>query len=374
MNERYNDMTNFDTRFIKPLSRIAAIVSATVILSGCSGNTVSNKGLLAVDDDADTSATAFTNDVMLGMTPVKDQGASSLCWAYAMLATIETEHIMRGDSVNLSPTYVARMFMKEQVDKCYTSHGRNRITTRGIMPQLIRIIQTYGLLPYDSYHTSSNINVAARKLQTAVRAQAARSNGIPTARAEAERVLDAAINPLPGHVYMFSMEYTPLEFAHSVCMPDEYIGFTSVQDEPYDKRVILPSNDNFNNDSFVNVPLNRMLQIMEKSVMNGHPVCWEGDTSESGFSFAKGIADVPLSDRMATQQKRQRGIDSFRTTDDHCMSIVGIAHDKKGRKFFVCKNSWGTENPFGGLVYMSFDYARMKTLAIMVNAIAINQN
>ena len=35
-------------------------------------------------------------------TPVKQQGNSSLCWAYSMLATIESEHIMKGDSINLS--------------------------------------------------------------------------------------------------------------------------------------------------------------------------------------------------------------------------------------------------------------------------------
>ena len=45
----------------------------------------------------------FTNELLLPMTPVKDQGKSELCWAYAMLATIETEHLVRGDSVNLSP-------------------------------------------------------------------------------------------------------------------------------------------------------------------------------------------------------------------------------------------------------------------------------
>ena len=45
----------------------------------------------------------YTNDLLLPMTPVKNQGKSELCWAYAMLATIETEHLVRGDSVNLSP-------------------------------------------------------------------------------------------------------------------------------------------------------------------------------------------------------------------------------------------------------------------------------
>ena len=50
----------------------------------------------------------FTNELLLPMTPVKNQGKSELCWAYAMLATIETEHLLRGDSVNLSPQYLGR--------------------------------------------------------------------------------------------------------------------------------------------------------------------------------------------------------------------------------------------------------------------------
>ena len=48
----------------------------------------------------------FTNELLLPMTPVKNQGESELCWAYAMLATIETEHLLRGDSVNLSGSWI----------------------------------------------------------------------------------------------------------------------------------------------------------------------------------------------------------------------------------------------------------------------------
>lgn len=188
----------------------------------------------------------FTDEVRLSYTPVKNQGKSSLCWAYAMLATIETEHIMRGDSVNLSPAYVARMFMNEQVDACYLNRGKTHITTRGTMPQLIRLIQTYGLMPYDSYNTDANINVTARKMQNMIRVAAAKRNGINYVRKSANNILDNGINPLPLHVYMYSMEYTPLEFAHSVCMPDEYQAITSFTHMPMNKKVVLEVPDNFN--------------------------------------------------------------------------------------------------------------------------------
>lgn len=49
-----------------------------------------------------TAKPPLTTEVLIKTTPVKDQGRSQLCWAYAMLATIESEHLMMGDSVNLS--------------------------------------------------------------------------------------------------------------------------------------------------------------------------------------------------------------------------------------------------------------------------------
>lgn len=340
---------------------ILLFVSAIMAFAGCTEPSNTKKQVRK----------PFVDEVRLSYTPVKNQGRSSLCWAYAMLATIETEHIMRGDSVNLSPAYVARMFLKEQVDACYLSKGKRTITTRGMMPQLVRLIQTYGLMPYDSYHTDANINATARKLRGSIYAAASNGAGIRHTRDMTDDILDNTVSPLPRHVYMYSMEYTPLEFAHSVCMPDEYQAITSFTHLSMHKKVVLEVPDNYDKERFINIPLDQMMGIIEKSLRSGHPVCWEGDMSEEGFSFANGIADVREGKRMASQQARQKEFEALRTTDDHCMAIIGIAHDGKGRKYFICKNSWGTDNPYGGLMYMSFDYARLKTVAIMVNSIAL---
>ena len=43
----------------------------------------------------------LTVETLSRMTPVKQQGGTQLCWAYAMLAAIETEHFREGDSLNL---------------------------------------------------------------------------------------------------------------------------------------------------------------------------------------------------------------------------------------------------------------------------------
>ena len=88
----------------------------------------------------------FTIDLRLPTTPVKDQGSSSLCWVYGMLATLETEHIMRGDSVNLSPDYVARMYLSEQANRRRLLPNKvvqkeAGITTRGMCTMALDLIQ-----------------------------------------------------------------------------------------------------------------------------------------------------------------------------------------------------------------------------------------
>lgn len=104
---------------------------------------------------------------LISTTPVKDQGNSELCWAYGMLATIESEHIMKGDSVNLSIAYIARMMLEEQALEYYFAQGKKNISLRGTAPMLIQYIDKYGAQPYDSYEDPKHVNykVLCRKVQ-----------------------------------------------------------------------------------------------------------------------------------------------------------------------------------------------------------------
>lgn len=118
----------------------------------------------------------FYRDVILPTTPMKNQGSSSLCWAYAMLATIETEHLVQGDSVNLSVDYVARAYLREQAENRFmkgfpfNGDSDDHLSTRGMAPMLIDLIQTYGLAHYDAYHRGdqADMSVITRKLQKCV--------------------------------------------------------------------------------------------------------------------------------------------------------------------------------------------------------------
>lgn len=210
----------------------------------------------------------YVHDVLLPMTPIKDQGQSQLCWAYAMLATIETEHILRGDSVNLSAVYVGRML--------------KRNNQRAMGQTALNILQHDGVVGYDVLPDD-----ATKELST------------------------------PKWVFMLGARYTPKEFAHSVCAPDEYLSLTCWPDSPYYKKVEVPVPDNWEHNRLLNIPLDTLKAHVDRALKHRHPVCWES-----------------------------RG---------HAMSIVGLAHDSQKQRYYVMKNSWGTDQPHGGLVYMPVD-------------------
>ena len=225
--------------------------------------------------------TDLTTDLVLPMTPVKNQGKSELCWAYAMLATIETEHLLRGDSVNLSAVYVGRM-LKEVRGKAEEAGGKRGDTRwqRAMCQTLLNVIQRYGIVPYDVL-----------------------PDGAP------------ADLPTPRWVFMLGVQYTPLEFAHSVCAPDEYLSLTCQPDSPYYRAVEVPVPDNWEHNRLLNVPLDTLKHRVSRALANRHPVCWESKA--------------------------------------HAMAIMGKAHDKRGRRYFIMKNSWGTSAKSDGMVYMS---------------------
>ena len=48
------------------------------------------------------------------------------------------------------------------------------------------------------------------------------------------------------------------------------------------------------------------------------------------------------------------------------MALIGLAHDAEGRRYYIAKNSWGTHNRYGGFMFLSADYVRLKTICIVL--------
>lgn len=252
-------------------------------------------GLLLAGCQRNRPQHTFTNELLLPMTPVKDQGKSELCWAYAMLATIETEHLRRGDSVNLSPVYIGRMLKNYQL-----SIVNGQLSQRAMGQTALNLMERYGVVGYDV---------------------------LPDDATDAVKT--------PKNVFLLGARYTPLEFAHSVCAPGEYIGLTNVPDSPYYRKVVVPIPDNWERNRLLNVPLDTLRRHVDRALRHGHPVCWESAA--------------------------------------HAMSIVGMARDENLRAYYVMKNSWGTQQPYGGLVYMSVRKAWRDVVAVYMTRDAYSE-
>jgi len=308
---------------------------------------------------------------LVSTTPVKDQAGSELCWAYGMLATIESEHIMRGDSVNLSVAYVARMMLQEKALEYYFSQGRKKIDMRGMASMLIHYIDKYGAQPYDSYEDPKNVNykVLCRKVEKLCDGAITKKEGIEKLKESLDMLFDQELGYMPAKlVHMLGAEYTPLEFAHSVCYPEEYVALTSFSHHPYREYFALETPDNTMHDQFLNLPIDEMMLHIEKAVEHGHPVCWEGDISEPGFTNPKdNYVDLQPVELPVTQASRQKAFEQLRTTDDHVMEIIGTFVVGGNHRYYVCRNSWGKDWGNQGMVYLSADYIRLKTIAVFMS-------
>lgn len=346
------------------------ILTITTILASLVFTSCGYKGKPSPTANTPKDSQLPANTQLISTTPVKDQGESDLCWAYGMLATIESEHIMKGDSIHLSVAYIARMMLQEKAIEYYFSQGKKDITLKGMGSMLIHYINKYGAQPYDSYEDPKDINyqVLCRKVQRICNGAIVQKAGIDKLKSELDELFDKEIGFMPAKVvHMLGAEYTPQEFAHSVCYPEEYVSLTSFSHHPFHEYFTLEVPDNRMHDSYLNLPIDELIQHIERAVENGHPVCWEGDITEPGFTAPHNYrVDVQPSERTVTQASRQREFEQLRTTDDHVMEIIGTFLDGKQR-YYVCRNSWGTKWGCQGLIYLSENYLRLKTIAVFMS-------
>lgn len=321
---------------------------------------------LSCSSDDGSEKSPFIVDVMLPTLPVANQGSSPLCWAYAMLRTIETDRLCQGDSVRLSPTYLVRQMLVEQADLQYLtrrSSGHHHINARGVATDCLALMQRYGAVPLESYKpTDVDYPALCRRIDHISRMAVS----LREMRRGLDDVLDDRLGALPKAVYMLGARYTTLEFAHSVALPHSYRAYVSALHHPFGEMFPLESADNHYNMEATNLPIDSLTALVRRSLLNRYAVCWEGDISEVTFQADRGTASMQLrSHQNPVQQWRQRQIETFQTTDDHCLTIVGMAHDRNGNNYFIAQNSWGDIGPFHGLIYLSADYLRMKTLMIV---------
>ena len=340
----------------KRIGAISLMLGLLLTVMSCKGN-----------KEMKSNVPVFTNDILLKTTPIKQQGEGYTCWIYAMLATIETDRIEQNDSINLSPAFVERNLITQNALLHFFRKAYSKREMAGMAPLCLRLIQQYGLVPFDSYEgiQPRNVNAINRKAMIVAQQKAGEKATMISFKNALNSYLDDALGALPLNVYLFGAEYTPLQFAQSVVPADSYKAYCSVTHHPFYREVLQESPDNNSYELFNNVPIDSLMNIIDLQLAAHKAVCWEGSLPHGEYIIDQGVARLNPKVGKVDQNMRQRAIESYTTYDQHAMSIVGKAHDEQGNTYYIAKNSWGKYMPFNGFVYLERKFVALRTIAIL---------
>jgi len=367
--------------------------------------------------NSEKSEYKFTKVTHLDATPVLSQGHTGTCWSFSSLSFFESEMIRKGNKnpAVLSQMFISRKAYESKAEKFIRLDGKGNFSEGGAFHDIPFVIKNYGIVPQSVYtglkletdihdHTEmfSVLNGAVTGLLAHMKEPG--TNGITSSWKPAlNGVLDAYFGADVKEFEFNGKKFTPQSYAQSLGLNmDDYVDVTSFSNSPFYKKCLIEVPDNWIWAESYNVPLNDLLEITINALTNGYTVAWGADVSERGFSYNEGIAVVPedpstiqvkgknnknfsdagaekksnaflqpVKELVITQELRQEAYDNKTTTDDHGMHIVGLYKDQVGTRFFLVKNSWGTDNYPKGYFYVSENYFKYKTMNIFLHKDAI---
>jgi bleomycin hydrolase len=356
----------------------------------------------------------FTPVVELKATPVKNQAGTGTCWCFATTSFIEAELLRMGKGeYDLSEMFIVRYNYVDKLKDNFIQEGKGNLGQGGVGHDFLYEFSKNGIIPEEVYtglnysmtnHNHNELNSFINAIATVPLKKNKESDQYFTI---VDDILDTYLGKVPETFTYKGVGYTPKSFTATLGIkPEDYVEITSFTLFPFYTQGIVPIPDNWRKMNYYNVPLDDLIAIMDNSLKNGYTIAWDGDVSEKGFSHSKGVAIIPEVEKTdgysktdmarlgkltpeertteaykfagpfpevkVTQELREAGYDNNTTTDDHLMHMTGLVKDQNGTKYYITKNSWGTDrSPFAGYLNISENYVRAKTIAIMVNKGAI---
>ena len=356
----------------------------------------------------------FTTVKEVKITPVKNQNRTGTCWSFSGVGLIEAELLRTGKGeYNLSEMFIANHSYKDKADKFVRLHGKLNFAQGGSFADVIYVFKHYGAVPGELYkgleygqdnHVHGELAEVATAYVNAVIKN--RDRKLSTAWKKGfDGVIDTYLGKLPETFTYQGKQYTPKSFGESLGLNfDDYVSLTSYTHHPFYSQFPLEIEDNWRWAPSYNLPIHELMEVLDHAINNGYTIAWGSDVSEKGFTRngiavaadiealessgsdqarwvglsqterdaeVKKLVEKPCKEIEVTQELRQQAYDNYQTTDDHGMLIYGIAKDQTGKKFYMVKNSWGTESKYKGHWYASEAYVAYKTMNIVLHKDAL---
>lgn len=358
----------------------------------------------------------FTTVKELKITPVKNQNRTGTCWCFSTLGFLESELLRMGKGeYDLSEMFIVSKNYKDKAEKFVRLHGELNYAQGGSFEDVLQAWKDYGIVPEsvmnglqygEDMHVHNELESASRAYLDQIIKNPNRK--LSTAWKKGfDGIIDAYLGTAPEKFTYNGKEYTPKSFAAELGInPDDYVSLTSYTHHPFYSEFAIEVQDNWRWATSYNLPIDELMQVFENAINTGYTIAWGADVSEKGFTRngigvipdiesmersgsdqdrwlglstsekdaeVKKMMEKPCKELEITQEMRQEAYDNYETTDDHGMQIYGIAKDQTGKKFYMIKNSWGTDNKYKGTWYISENFVKYKTMNIVVHKDALPQ-
>ena len=346
------------------------------------------------------------------ITPIKNQASSGTCWSFSGLGFFESELLRMGKpALDLSEMFIVYHSYSDKATKYVRTHATSNFGPGGSFHDVMYVIENYGIVTEEAMnglnygedsHKHGELDALTKSyVETIVKNP---HKKLSTAwKAGFDGILDAYLGECPKEFRVEGKEFTPISYAKELGLNmDDYVSLTSYSHHPFYTSFAIEIPDNWRWGLSYNLPLDEFARVFENAITEGFTIAWGSDVSEKGFSGGVAVnpelrkENLPGTDQArwmnisqkemekkilaskgpqpevkVTQEIRQEGYDNYQTTDDHGMIIYGLAKDQKGTKYYMVKNSWGTDGKYKGIWYASESFVLQKTMNIVVHKDAV---